>query len=467
MFAKEIYVSRRNALKKAVGSGVLLFLGNDEAAMNYADNQYRFRQDSTFLYFFDFHVNAGVAAVIDIDNDRETVFGDEATIDDIVWSGKLQSIHDTAAEVGVEETLPCPKLREVLREALAKGRKIHFLPTYRSEQVLKIQDLLGLSPAEQVNAKSLEFVKAVIGLRLRKQPEEIAEIDAATTISMQMHLNAMRFAREGMKEYEVMSEVHRTALAAGGDLSFPIICTTHGETLHQHRFFGQLDKGGMVLVDAGAELPSGYCGDISSTFPIGSAFDSRQRAIYQVVHGAHFAAVDMLEPGVPFRDVHFKACKTIAEGMKSLGMMKGDMDEAVRLGAHALFFQCGLGHSMGLDVHDMESLGEFWVGYDGVPKSTLFGWKSLRLARPLEPGFVLTIEPGIYFIPSLIDLWKSEKRFADFIDYDEVEKWRDAGGFRNEEDYLITSDGHRRLGEPGMKPIDIDSVEAFRKAVLA
>lgn len=466
MFAKEIYVARRNALKKAVGSGILLFLGNDEAAMNYADNQYRFRQDSTFLYFFDFHVNAGVAAIIDIDNDRETVFGDEATMDDIVWTGKQMSIHDTAALAGVGETMPSSKLREVLRSALAEGRKVHFLPAYRPEQVLKIQDLLGLSPAEQETAKSMAFVKAVIDLRLRKKPEEIAEIDAATTISMQMHLNAMRFAKEGMKECEVMSEVYRTALAAGGELSFPIICTTHGETLHQHHFFGELKKGGMVLVDAGAELPSGYCGDISSTFPIGDKFDSRQKAIYETVHSAHFAAVGALKPGVPFRDVHFLACKTIAEGMKSLGMMKGDMDEAVRLGAHALFFQCGLGHSMGLDVHDMESLGEVWVGYDGVPKSTVFGWKSLRLARPLEPGFVLTIEPGIYFIPSLIDAWKSEKRFADFINYDEVEKWRDVGGIRNEEDYLITPDGYRRLGQLGMKPIDVDSVEAFRKAVL-
>ncbi len=465
MFSKDIYIQRRNALKRAVGSGILLFLGNEEQPVNYTDNQYYFRQDSSFLYFFDFHRNAGVSAIMDIDNNREVIFGDELTIDDIVWTGHLPTLKETAELVGVTEVLPVSSLAGILKDAISKGRKVHFLPPYRAEHFLKNESLLGIKPEVQKESASVEFIKAVVNLRNIKKPEEIEQIDKAAAISMQMHINAMRCAREGMKEYEVMSVVHRTALENGGQLSFPIICTTHGETLHNHSYGNLLNKGGMVLVDAGAEIESGYCGDISSSFPVGDSFSERQKTIYQIVYKSHYAAVDALKPGIPFKEVYYEACRQIVEGMKGIGLMKGDAHEAVLAGAHALFFQCGLGHMMGLDVHDMENLGEVWVGYDGVPKSTQFGIKSLRLARPLEPGFVLTIEPGVYFIPQLIEMWKRQNKFADFINYDEVEKWKDFGGIRNEEDYLITNDGHRLMGMNFSK--EINDVEKFRKDSLA
>ncbi|MDD3201435.1 MAG: aminopeptidase P family protein [Bacteroidales bacterium] len=447
MFEKSIYQARRDALKKDIGKGILLFLGNDESPMNYADNQYRFRQDSTFLYFFDFSKKASAAAIIDIDNNREIVFADDLTIDDIVWTGPLPTVKETAEAVGVRETMPLSKLSGYLTEALKQNRTVHYLPPYRAEHSLKLEALLNIKPEQQKERQSVEFVKAVVDLRNHKSAEEIEEIDKAAAISVQMHYNAMVAAQAGMKEHEVMAIVHKTALENGGFLSFPIICTTHGETLHNHSYDNTLKSGGMLLVDAGAELPSGYCGDISTTIPIGTHFSEEQRIIYDIVYKAHYAAVDALTPGTPFKEVYYLACRTIVEGLKGIGLMKGDAQEAVLAGAHALFFQCGLGHMMGLDVHDMENLGEIWVGYNGVPKSTLFGIKSLRLARELEPGFVLTIEPGIYFIPTLIDLWHSENKFSRFINYSEVEKWKNFGGLRNEEDYLITETGHRILGK--------------------
>lgn len=451
---------RREILKCTVGNGVLLFLGNDESPMNYRDNTYHFRQDSTFLYYWGFGRNAGIAAVIDIDNDREIIFGDELSIDSIVWTGPLPTLREQAQEVGANETLPMQALASFLKEAVSKGRKVHYLPPYRAEHTLMLQELLGISPAAQDAGKSVAFIKAVVNQRNYKSAEEVAEIEKAVNISYRMHLAAMKGARPGMKEYEVKSLIYAAAQNSGAELSFPIISTVHGETLHNHNYDNTLEEGQMLLLDAGAELPNGYCGDISSTVPVGKRFSERQRTIYEIVYNAHYAAVDALKPGIPFKEVYYIACRTLFNGLKELGLTRGDADEAVLAGAHALFFQCGLGHMMGLDVHDMENLGEVWVGYDGVPKSAQFGIKSLRLARPLEPGFVLTIEPGIYFIPTLIDMWSAEKRFETYINYKEVEKWRGFGGIRNEEDYLITPEGHRILGDPVSKKIG--DVEALR-----
>jgi len=451
MFEKSTYIHRRKMLSESFSEGVLLFLGNDESSMNYADNTYPFRQDSTFLYFFGYHHTPGLAAVIDPVENRTVIFGDEATIDTIVWTGRQATLKEQAEAAGIDEVLPFARLNDLLAEAAARKRTIHFLPPYRPEHTLKLSAWLGIAPAAVEEKKSVALIRAVVNMRNHKTAEEIAEIDRAATISFQMHVAGMKAARAGMKEYEVMSVVHQTALEKGCSLSFPIICTTHGETLHNHNYSYTLRDGDMLLIDAGAELPSGYCGDISSTMPVSGKFNDRQRMIGQILTGAHRGAVKALKPGIPFRDIYYQVSEAIVEGMKSLGMMKGNAKEAVMAGAHALFFQCGLGHMMGLDVHDMENLGEVWVGYDGEPKSTQFGIKSLRLARRLEPGFVLTVEPGIYFIPTLIDMWSAEKRFADFVNYGEVMKWRDFGGIRNEEDYLITADGYQLLGDASAK----------------
>jgi len=459
-FPKETYIARRRALRDAVPEGgLLLFLGNEESGMNYEDNTYTFRQDSTFLYFFGLD-QASLAAVIDLDEDREIIFGNELTIDDIVWMGTLPTLRENASKVGVTQTMPMPSLPGYLSRAAGSGRKIHYLPPYRPEHTLKLSEWLGLNPAAVKAGASVEFIKGVVNLRNHKTGEEIVEIEKAVDISAEMHLQMYRMVRPGMTEKEVDAAVTAIALSRGAGISFPVIATVNGQTLHNHIHPNTLKEGQMFLLDAGAETGSHYCGDLSSTAPVGRHFTQQQRVIYDICLAGHQAAVKMLRPGIPFRDIHLHAASVIAEGLKNIGLMKGDPVEAAHAGAHALFFPCGLGHMMGLDVHDMENLGEVWVGYDGQPKSTLFGIKSLRLARPLEPGFVLTIEPGIYFIPELIDLWRSENRFSGFLCWDEIERFRDFGGLRNEEDYLITPDGARRLGK--YIPTTIDEVEAMK-----
>lgn len=457
MFAKETYVQRRAILKQALGSGLLLFLGNDDQGLNYEDNAFRYRQDSTFLYYFGLSA-AGLSAIIDIDNNREIIFGDELTIDHIVWMGVQPTLHDKASLVGISDVRPSAQLKTYLQEAQQKKQTIHYLPTYRSEHTLKLLDLLGLLPAQQI--ASIPFIRAIVAQRNIKSEEEIAEIEKACNVTADMHLAAMKFIRPGMYEYEVVAELNRVAQMNNCDLSFPTIATINGQTLHNHYYGNQIKPGDLFLIDAGAELPNGYCGDMSSTIPADKTFTSRQRAIYEIQNAMHKASVEALRPGIPYMEVYDISAKVMIEGLKDLGLMKGNAEDAVREGAHALFYPHGLGHMMGLDVHDMENLGEVWVGYDGQPKSTQFGRRSQRLAIPLQPGFVHTVEPGIYFIPELMDLWCGQKKFTEFINYDKVEEYRTFGGIRNEEDYLITETGARRLGK--YIPLTPDEVEAMR-----
>lgn len=457
MFSAKTYTDRREKLKARFSKGLLLFLGNEDSPMNYTDNAYHFRQDSSFLYYFGI-AHPGYAAVIDLDEGSTTVFGNDLTIDDIVWTGILPTVSELARLGGVTRTAPVSALAPCLQKA--KGRPVHFLPPYRPEHRLKLFRLLGLHPDEQDGKASLELVKAIIDMRVIKSAEEVAEIERAVDITVDMHLAAMHMARPGITEAAIAAKITEIALAAGGNHGYPPIVTVHGETLHNHIQTNTLRSGQMMLVDAGAETAMGYTGDLTSTCPVDKTFTPRQREIYQIVLKAHLAAVAACKPGVPFRQVHLLACRTMAEGLKDLGLMKGDLDAAVEQGAHAMFFQCGVGHMMGLDVHDMENLGEVLVGHEGQPKSTQFGLKSLRLARPLQPGFVLTVEPGLYFIPQLMDRWKGERKFMDFIDYDRLETYRDFSGIRIEENVLITEDGCRILGKT--RPRTIEEVEAIR-----
>ena len=460
MFDKEIYIQRRKTLCEKVGSGLILLLGNDESPMNYADNCYHFRQESTFLYYFGIDF-PGLAAVIDVDNQREVIFGNDYTIDDIVWMGPQPTIAERASQAGVVETKPFAQIEKVVAETLKFKRKVHFLPPYRPEHLLKLTSWLEISPEAVKEQSSVSLVRSVVSQREIKSAEEIAEIEKAVNLSVDMHVAAMQLARPGMTEAQVAARVHEIALAANGEISFPIIATINGQTLHNHYHGNKLKSGDLLLLDAGAETFLHYSGDLSSTFPVNEAFTSIQRDIYNMSLAAHQAAIDALAPGVPFREAHWAACRSIAESMKLIGLMKGDVEEAVAAGAHALFFPCGTGHMMGLDVHDMENLGEVWVGYDGEAKSTQFGLKSLRLAKPLKPGHVFTIEPGIYFIPELMDKWRAEGHFNDFINWAEVEKFRHFGGIRNEEDFLMTENGAVRLGNP--KPKTTEEVEAICK----
>jgi Xaa-Pro aminopeptidase len=459
MFPRQTYESRRSTLMSRFDGGLLLLLGNSESPMNYTDNCYPFRQDSTFLYYFGLD-QPDLAAVMDVDAGATVLFGDELTIDHIVWMGDLPSLASRAERVGVADTRPRGELAELMGRAVTAGRAVHFLPPYRADTKLRLHDLLALEPEEVTREASEAFIKAVVAQRSYKDAEEVAEIERAVATSVGMHEAAIRMTRPGMREMDIAAEVERMALAAGGRVAFPVIATINGQTLHNHYHGNTLSDGDLFLLDTGAETAMGYAGDLTTAFPVSPRFTERQKTIQEIVLAAYDAAVAALAPRVPNRQVHFAACRAIFEGMKGLGVMRGDTEEALSSGAHAMVMPHGIGHMMGLDVHDMENLGEAYVGYAGETRSTQFGLKSLRLARPLEPGFVLTIEPGIYFIPQLMDLWRAEGRHASFINYDELDKWRDVGGVRNEEDYLITPDGARRLGP--RKPQTVEEIEELR-----
>ena len=463
MFAKETYIERRRVLKQTVGSGLLLFLGNTEIGRNYLDNIYHFRQDSTFLYYFASDY-AGLAAIIDIDEDKEIIFGNELTIDDIVWTGVQPTIKEKCERVGITETMPMAQLATYLKNAQAKGQTIHFLPPYRGEQQVWLQELLGIAPAAQSAAASMKFIRAVINQRNYKSAEEIEQIEEAINVSVDMHCAAMRAVRPGTTEAQIVSIVHAEAAKHNFDLSFPIIATVNGQTLHNHAYGTEpLKEGQMFLLDSGCENAMHYAGDLTTTMPVGKHFTEQQRTVCNILRTAHLAAVNALKPGIEFRDVHNIVLTEIAKGMTDLGLMKGNPEEAARAGAACMFLPHGLGHMMGLDVHDMENLGEVNVGYEeGRSKSTQFGFKSLRLAKTLEPGYVFTVEPGIYFIPDLIDKWRAEKQFTDFICYDKLDAWRNFGGIRNEEDWLVFEGGARRLGK--YKPMSPEEIEAEHNA---
>jgi len=459
MFKKDTYIRRRQQLANDVDKGLLLFIGNTESPMNYADNTYRFRQDSSFLYFFGLN-HPDLVGIIDAESGESAIYGDDYTIDHIVWMGNQPTIAERAATCGVTKTGTSADLTATLEAARSTGRPIHFLPVYRGESKIKLLEWLNIQPSEVKEKLSLEMVLGVIKQRNYKSQEEIVEIEKAVNTTVDMHLAAMRMARPGITEAQIAAEVERIALAENGAISFPVIATINGQTLHNHYHGNTLEDGKLFLLDAGAETSMGYAGDMSSTFPVGKTFSARQKDIYQVALNSHEKAISMLKPGIAFKEVYLESAREVLRGMKDLGFAKGNIDDAIVNGAHAMFFPCGLGHMMGLDVHDMEDLGEQYVGYDNEAKSTQFGMKSLRLGRKLEPGFVLTIEPGIYFIPQLIDKWKAEKHLTEFLNFDKLEEYKDFGGCRNEEDFLITEDGYRLLGKP--LPKTIEDVEKER-----
>ncbi len=447
MFDSTVYSSRRDALRRGLASraladGTILFLGNRESPMNYPDNCYGFRQDSSFLYFFGIALPC-LAATLDLGSGKATLYGDDATMDDIVWTGPQSTTAELAALCATAASRPRAALAADVRRA---GAALLYLPPYRADSRAELAELTG-RPYAAVNAgASLPLVEAAIALREVKSPLEIAEMDKAVAVTVDMHKAALSTARAGMLESDVYGRVAQVAYASGGGLSFPVIATTRGATLHAHGHDRRLEQGGLFLLDAGAEGASGYAGDLSTSFPVGPSFDERQRAIYELVLRMHRKACSMLAPGLKYRDAHLAAAREGVLGLKDLGLMRGDPDEAVGSGAYAFFFPCGLGHMIGLDVHDMEDYGEILVGYEGTERSELFGLKSLRLAKALKPGMTFTVEPGLYFIPELYAKWEAEGRFAGFIDYAAVKPWLGLGGIRNEEDWLVTEAGARRLG---------------------
>ncbi len=462
MFSTQTYIERRAQLRRTLGKGLVLLLGNREVGMNYAGNPYPFRQDSTFLYYFGID-QPGLVAVVDIDADRDILFGDDLTIEDIVWMGDQHRLRTLAEKVGVREVMPLRRLSGFLKKARRSGQSLHFLPPYRPEHQLWLKDWLNIAPAKQKTTASEALIRAVVAQRSYKSEEEVREIERAVDLSGVMHEAAMKAARPGQLEAELAGLVEGMALSAGARVAYPVILTVRGQILHNHYYGNALQPGHLVLGDFGAETDRHYAGDLTRTFPVNARFSTKQRDIYQIVLDAQHHAFSLLRPGVRYRDVHLAAAHRIAEGLKAVGIMQGDAEEAVAQGAHALFFPHGLGHMLGLDVHDMENLGEDYVGYsDTVRRSTQFGLAYLRLARELEPGFVLTVEPGIYFIPQLIDRWKRAGHCAAFIRYEALRHYRNFGGIRIEDNVLITPNGYRLLGRP--VPKTIAEVEALRCA---
>ena len=461
MFNSETYISRRKKLKQKISTGIILLMGNLESPMNYADNTYYFRQDSTFLYFFglDFPKLAGI---IDTDSGEEIVFGDNASMDDIIWMGPQVAYEKKAFKVGVTRTEPYKNLQIIIEKAILLGRKIHFIPPYRGENKIFLQELLNISVSKQKDYSSIELIKAIIDLRSMKEDQEIAEIRKACAVGYQMHVTAMKMARAGVWEQTIAGTIEGIANSGGGMVSFPVILSQNGETLHNHDHSGTLQNGRLLLVDAGAEVGSHNASDFTRTMPVSGKFTQKQREIYEIVLSANNRGRELTKPGSTYLSIHLAAAEVIVSGLKSLGLMKGDVNDAVRNGAHALFMPHGLGHMLGLDVHDMEDLGQIFVGFDDETRPvSQFGTASLRMGRKLQPGFVITNEPGIYFIPALIKKWKAEKINTDFINFDRLESYLDFGGIRLEDDILVTEKGGEIIGD--RIPVTPDEVEEMMK----
>ena len=448
MFEAKTYAKRRDILRKSVGSGLILLPGHDDSPMNYTANAYHFRQDSTFLYYFGLD-SPGLAAVLDADAGQDILFGDDIGIEDIIWMGYLPTLRDRAAGVGVGRTAGLNDLGPLLQEAQRKGRTIHHLPPFRPETFLKLEKWMGIAPDAAKAKSSAALVKAVVAQRSVKSDEEVVEIETALKTTARMYDSAMRMAQPGIWERDIAGRVDGLALAGGGGTAFPTILTKNGQILHNHEHSNRLKKGDLLVVDAGAASPLHYASDVTRTVPVGGTFSTRQLEVYEIVLKAQETAIKAIRPGIKFKDVHFQSARVIAGGLKGIGLMKGDVEEALHQGAHALFFPHGLGHMLGLDVHDMENLGEQHVGYDdSVQRSAQFGLAYLRLAKALRPGYVVTVEPGVYFIPALIEKWRNDGKFKDFIAYDKLGAYLAFGGIRIEDDILVTKDGHRVLGRP-------------------
>ena len=454
MFDKNIYIRRRKELKAKVKNGILLFLGNNEASMNYPSNTYHYRQDSHFIYFFGIQIDH-LAAVIDIEEDKEIIFGDDYTIDDIIWMGSQPTVQSLAEGCGVITTKPMASLVDYLQKAQKAGKNIHYLPPYRDDNKIFLHNTLGIPFDQLKQSASVDFIKAVVSLREIKDEEEIKEMEKACNVGVAMHTAAMKHCKAGKLERELSGMIEGIALSGGNGVSFPVILSQNGETLHNHNHEQILENGRMLLVDAGAELKSGYSSDYTRTFPVSGKFTQKQKEIYEIVLQANMEAIAMAKPGLKYFDVHLHATTVIAKGLTKLGLMKGNPEEAARAGAHALFMPHGLGHMLGLDVHDMEDLGENYVGYDdNIQRSLIFGHGSLRCGKELKKGFIVTVEPGIYFVPQLIEIWEKEKKFMDYINYDKVKEYIGFGGIRIEDDILITDQGCCVLGNPLSKKVE-------------
>ncbi len=460
MFDKNVYIERRRTLlgkmREAGAQGILLFIGNAEAPAQYKDNCYKFRQDSTWLYFFGLD-EPMMAAVIDLESGEETLFADDVEIGDIIWMGPQPSVRSKAESVGIAGSGPYAGVDKCVKAAVKAGRPVHYIAPSRYFNKLRLMEMLGRYRVE--DGVSLLMTESIISMRLVKEDVEIAAIDEACALGYEMHSVARDSIVPGIIEQEIVGKMEGVTLAKGWGVSFPTILTQHGETLHNHLHDKVIEPGKLMVIDAGAESNLHYASDFTRTYPTSGKFTQKQREIYQIVCDCNEYAFSLTRPGITYREVHLATARKMLEGLSALGLVHGDLDEMVREGIAGLFQPHGLGHNMGLDVHDMEDLGENLVGYDkDQTRAKQLGLGSLRMARRLVPGHVITDEPGIYFIPALIDKWKAEGTGKAFVNFDRLASYYDFGGIRLEDDVLVTETGARRLG-PNRLPISPDDVE--------
>lgn len=462
LFDKEVYTTRRQRLLEMFEDGILLIFGNTLQSMNYKSNTFPFRQDSNFLYFFGID-EPDLVGIIDIDEQESYLCGEDTSLEDAIWTGELPSVSELAKTIGIRKTLSNDELEAFIKKGIINKRRIHYLPTYTQRRIIQIAELLDIPYGDCGKYASLDLIKAIITLRSCKEPGEIAEIEnTLDKVTYDMFTTAMKITREGMLEQDVHGKMVGIALQHGGQLAFPAIVTKNGHILHNHHHGNPLDNGDLLLMDAGAESTKHYATDITRTIPVSGKFTPVQKDVYQIVLAAQEKAIELISPGVTYRDIHLKASGIIAEGLKSMGILKGNVQDIVTSGAHALFFPHGLGHLMGLDVHDMEDLGEDYVGYNNeVQRSDQFGFAYLRYGKKLEENQVITVEPGIYFIPVLISMWQKEKKHNSFINYPALEKYLNFGGVRIEDDVLVTSNSSAILGKK--IPKTIEQIEEIMK----
>jgi Xaa-Pro aminopeptidase len=462
MFAADLYQQRRQRLMQAVGSGLVLLLGHQASPINFAENLYPFHQDGSFLYFCGLNQPARVL-LLDVDSGREVLFADETPAEALVWTGPVPTPAEQAARAGMDQTRPLEDLSPAIRSGKAGGRPIHYLPPYRPDQLIRLSQLLEIPLSAVASGASRVLIDAVVAQRSRKSPEEVAQIEAALAVTARMHIIAMQHSRPGVSEQEVVGAMAGVMTSMGARPAFAPIYSVRGEILHNPTHTHRMIRGDLTVNDSGAESCLHYASDITRSLPVGGRFSMRQKELYTLLLQVQQAAIDAVAPGTEYRQVHQLASLRLAEGLRQIGLLKGNPQEAVAAGAHALFFPHGLGHMLGLDVHDMESLGEDRVGYGSqMQRSTQFGLRSLRLARRLEPGFVITVEPGIYFIPALMDQWRTQGLHTHFVDYQRLEPYRGFGGMRLEDDLLVTESGRRILGPP--IPKTVAEVEALCSA---
>ncbi|MBN2482341.1 MAG: aminopeptidase P family protein [Bacteroidales bacterium] len=455
MFPSRIYIERRASLKKFMGKGIILLPGNPETSMNYKANYYPFRQDSTFLYYFGLDI-PDLAAIIDAESGDEIIYGNDASIEDIIWMGEAEILSIRSERSGVHQIRPFRQLEQDVGKARSLGRKLHYLPPYREQRRLQLARYGGMKYEEVDRNASAQLIRAIVSQRSVKDHAELQEMEKTMSdVTCKAYYQAVQVIKPGNHEYNVAGALEGTVLQHNCRMAYPVICTIHGEILHNNSYGHLLQSGQLLLIDAGAESEMHYATDITRTYPVGGKFTRIQKDVYNIVLNAQVEAIAAIRPEISYRDIHFKAARTIAEGLKDIGLLKGNTDDVVQLGAHALFFPHGLGHMIGLDVHDMEDLGEDYVGYDReFKRSEQFGTAYLRMAKRLLEGNVVTVEPGIYFIDALIDKWREEKRFNDFINYEALEKFRGFGGIRIEDNVAVTREGHHVIGKPIPKAPD-------------